>query len=384
MPNAPSPTILIVGAGPVGLTAAAQLLHHGIVPRIIDQKSGPSTLSKAAAVNTRSLELLDPTGLTEALIDTGQVVRVGNLNYEGRRLGQLHLDNIPHKYNFMLLIPQSETERVLLAHLEAKGVSVEWERQLTGLENREEGVSASIGPAAREDADQVVADETVDVDDLVGADGPHSTVRHALGIDFPGEKYPDDFSLIDGDMAWEYPDDEIQFFMHENGQVLFAAPFGGGRFRLIANTGNIKDLLPAGASITATHWESDFQVHLRQATSYSQGHCHLAGDAAHVHSPAGGRGMNLGMEDATSLARKLAIGDPAARQTALAGYSQERHAAGQAVLKQSDNLFKIGAERGWLKRTLRNLAIPVLLASDDFQAHLLREMAGLSDHEDSL
>lgn len=380
MPDYPVPNILIVGAGPVGLTAAVQLLHHGIKPRIIDRKSGPSTLSKAAAVNPRSLDLLNPPGVTEALIDAGLSVRTGNLHYEGKKLGQLHLDNIPHKYNFLLLLPQSETERVLLEHLKAEGLEVEWNRQLAGLENTETGTRAQIGPAT--EAGETTPDETADVDYVIGSDGPHSTVRHTLGIEFPGEKYPFDFSLADVDLDWPFPPDEVQLFMHESGILLFVAPFGGGRYRLIANGDDVKSLLPPGSTVQKTHWESDFKVHLRQATTYTQGNCYLAGDAAHVHSPAGGRGMNLGMEDATMLARRLVIGDPAARAEALATYNQERHEAGQAVLQQSDNMFKMASERDWLKRSLRNLAMPVLLASDDFQAHLLKEMAGLTGHED--
>lgn len=383
MPDHPAPTILIVGAGPVGLTAAVQLLHHGIKPRIIDRKSGPSTLSKAAGVNPRSLELLNPAGVAEDLIDTGLVVRQGNLHYEGKKLGQLHLDNIPHKYNFLLLIPQSETERVLLEHLRAQGLEVEWNRQLAGLENTDGGVKAQIGPAVDPEGDtEVSPDETLEVDYLVGSDGPHSTVRHTLGIEFPGEKYPFDFSLADVDLDWPFPDDEVQLFMHESGVLLFVAPFGGGRFRLIANGDDAKSLLPAGSTVQNIHWESDFKVHLRQASSYVQGNCYLAGDAAHIHSPAGGRGMNLGIEDATMLARRLSIGNPEARAEALATYNEERHAAGQAVLKQSDNMFKFASERDWLKRSLRNLALPVLLASDEFQARLLKEMAGLDGHED--
>lgn len=380
MPAPTSPNILIVGAGPVGLTATAQLLHHGIKPRIIDRKSGPSTLSKAAAVNPRSLELLNPPGVAELLIDAGLTVRQGNLHYEGKQLGQLHLDNIPHKYNFLLLIPQSETERVLLEHLQAQGLEVEWGRQLAGLENTEAGVRAQIGAAVEEG--EATPDETAEVDYVVGSDGPHSAVRHTLGIDFPGEKYPYDFSLADVDLDWAFPDDEIQLFMHESGVLLFVAPFGGGRFRLIANGDDVRSLLPPGSTVQTIHWESDFKVHLRQASTYVEGNCYLAGDAAHVHSPAGGRGMNLGMEDATMLARRLVIGDAEARAQALSTYNQERQEAGQAVLKQSDNMFKMASERDWLKRSLRNLAMPLLLASDDFQAHLLKEMAGLAEQED--
>ena len=377
-----NPSILIVGAGPTGLTAAVQLVHHGIRPRVIDKKSGPTGLSKAAAVNARSLELLSPSGMSDRLIEAGLIVREGNLIYEGKRLAQLHFDNIPHKYNFLLAIPQSETERELIGWLQERGVEVEWQRELVGIENSETGVKAKLGAATGDDSKPAIEDETAEVEYLAATDGPHSTVRHALGLEFIGRPYTDDFSLADVTMDWPYPENEIELFMHEDGQILFVAPFGGKRYRLISNTGAVKDLLPPGCTINETLWESDFHVQLRQVPSYQQGRCYLAGDAAHVHSPAGGRGMNLGMEDATMLARKLAIDSPEARQQALATYSEERHPAGEAVLDQSDRIFKVASQKDWLKRTLRNLAMPVLLASDDVQAHFLREMAGLSGHTD--
>jgi len=377
-----TPSILIVGAGPTGLTAAVQLVHHGIRPRIIDKKEGPTNLSKAAGVNARSLELLTPSGAAERLIEAGLIVREGNLHYEDKRLAKLHFDNIPHKYNFLLTIPQSETERVLLGWLRERGVEVEWQRELISFENSGTGVRVKLGTATGDET-PATEDETAEAEYVVASDGPHSTIRHGLKREFIGRPYTDDWSLADVIMDWPYPENEIELFMHESGQLLFVAPFGDKRYRLISNTGKVKDLLPPGSTIRETLWESDFHVQLRQVDNYQEGRCYLAGDAAHVHSPAGGRGMNLGMEDATMLARKLAIDGTEARHQALATYNEERHPAGEAVLDQSDRMFKIASEKDWLKRTVRNLAMPLLLASDDVQARILREMAGLAGHEDS-
>ncbi len=357
------PSVLVVGAGPVGLTAALELTRRGADVRIIDKTESRTGFSKAAGINARALEVLEPAGVARQLIDAGLKIRRANLRYRGRILATIDFANLAHRHDFLLSLPQSETERILEAALHAAGVAVERTTELVGFTANDDGVTARIASGGR--------NATYRADYLVGADGAHSTVRKTLGLDFAGEKYPDTWSLTDVDMEWPYGDGEANLLMNPDGRMLFVIAFGGGRYRAITNSGRALDLLPDGSDVRNVIWETEFTVSLRQVESYQTGRVFVCGDAAHIHSPAGGRGMNLGIEDAAVLAEKMVNGG-------LETFTAERHPVGARVVRESDLQFRMAALKNPVARGARNAVLRTLVNRPSFQRRFLRRMAGLA------
>ena len=359
---AEEPEVLVVGAGPVGLTAALELARRGAAVRIVERAADRTELSKAVGINARSLELLRHSGVTTRLIEAGLPVYRFNLRHYTRLLATIDFERMDCRYNYLLSLAQSETEAILEAVLAEHGVAVERETALTGLAQDAGGVDTGL----------VHAGQTTEArfDVVVGADGAHSTVREALGLGFAGERYPDSWSLADIVLEWPFGEGEANLFMHDDGAVLFVIALGLGRYRAISNTADALALLPAPSVVREVLWRADFTVSLRQVTRYQQGRCFLAGDAAHIHSPAGGRGMNLGIEDAVELARRIMDGG-------LEGYSEARYRAGARVVRESDWQFRASAFRNPLAIVARNAFLRYGLGSEFVQKRFRRRMAGL-------
>ena len=356
------PEVLVVGAGPVGLTAALELARRGAAVRIIEKAAERGALSKAVGINARSLELLRPSGVTPRLIEAGLPVYRINLRHYTRLLAAIDFERMDHRYNFLLSLAQSQTELTLEAALAERFVDVERRTELTGLAEDAHGVDTRIVHAG------TTAEARFDF--LVGADGAHSTVRAALGIGFAGERYPDSWSLADIELDWPFGQGEGNLFMHDDGAVLFVIALGRGRFRAISNTADVLALLPAPSVVRAVHWRADFTVSLRQVEHYGAGRCFLAGDAAHIHSPAGGRGMNLGIEDAADLAGRIMEGG-------LEDYSAARRAAGARVVRESDWQFRAAAARNPIAIAARNALVRYGLGFEALQKPFRLRMAGL-------
>jgi 2-polyprenyl-6-methoxyphenol hydroxylase-like FAD-dependent oxidoreductase len=355
--------VLIAGAGPTGLAAALELGRRGRSLRIVDKAASRSLNSKAIGVNARTLELLEPSGVTERLLARGLRLRRLNFRTHERLLATIELSRIGHRYDFMLALLQAETERILEERLAEHGVRVEWTTEFARLDMASDRVVATL---IRDGEESIV-----EADYLIGADGAHSTVRQALGLPFRGETDPQEWWLADVRMTWPFGESEVDVFARP-AAVLAVIPIEPGLFRLVSNGPDPLSLLPPGTTVEKEVWRSAFRISYRQVDSYGQGRVLLAGDAAHVHSPVGARGMNLGIEDGTILARKILDGG-------LETYSAERRPVGARVIRQTRLLTRLVTARHPLARWLRDrLFAQVIGPLPTVQKALARRIMGLA------
>ncbi len=362
--------VLVAGAGPVGLACALMLARHDVPVRIIDRDEAPTDLSKALVVWQRTLETFDPVLPFERFTADHPILHGVSLGLAPGRVVDVKLPARPHRPPPCVLIPQSATERILQGRLEELGVTVERRSELTGFAADAAGVTCEI--THPDGTEQLRAPW------LVACDGAHSIVRRDLGLEFPGETVHHRWMLADIDIAADpMPDDHHILIRQADEGIVALFPMGGGRWRLIADLGAMdgagapasftQDEVQAmldrrtdmGWRVTGSHWTSDFGVNERQITDYVHGRIVLAGDAAHIHSPAGGQGMNTGLQDAANLAWKIALVQRgAAAETLLATYQAERHPVGEAVLKQSGAMLRMGMLSG-PKKFLRDHLAPL-------------------------
>ncbi|AMV20636.1 FAD-dependent monooxygenase [Planctomyces sp. SH-PL14] len=361
------PAVLIVGAGPVGMTMAAELTRFGVPVRIIDKAPQRTDKSKALVLWSRTLELMDRGGYSRAFLEAGFRVTAANFYGGGRHIARLPLDDVPTPHPYALMLPQCDTERLLEEQLRSWGVVVERPVELTEFVPGAEHVTATLRhPDGR--------GETLDVSWLIGCDGAHSTIRHGLGIPFSGSTMPSDWILADVHLhgAFEHGE-EVNIFWHADG-VLVSFPISPGRFRVIADVGDghtnphppaptleaVQALVdrrgPGGLVVSEPVWLSAFRINERKVADYRAGRVFMAGDAAHVHSPAGGQGMNTGMQDAFNLAWKLALVERglAATEPLLGSYSVERGAVGEQVLADAGRLTMVATLRSGVLQGIRN------------------------------
>ena len=365
--------VLIAGAGPVGLTLAVELARYGVSVRIVDKNRERTDKSKALVVWSRTLELLDRTGCADAFIAAGRKGVAANIVARDKEIGRIDLTHVASPYPYALMLPQSETERLLEEHLGGLGVQVERSTALvdfaaadSALVDGGGGVTATL---RRPDGTA----ETVVSDWLVGCDGAHSTVRHKLGMAFPGDTLDTEWVLADVHVTGlATPESELALYWHEDGMLAFF-PIGPGRYRIIADLGppktehpqdptlaQIEALVerrgPAGIALADPVWLAAFRINERKVEHYRDDKIFLAGDAAHIHSPAGGQGMNTGMQDAFNLAWKLALvgSGQAGPERLLASYSAERSPIGTQVITNTGRLTWLAMLRGHTAQSARN------------------------------
>lgn len=361
-PNTTPASALIVGAGPVGLTAALELHRRGAEIHLIEKSADRSELSKAVGINARSLELLNASGVTARLLAAGLKVKHINIRDGEDILVRVDFSKLPGPYNFLLSLPQSETERILEEALFDRGVAIQRQTELIDFAESDGAVEARLSGGNSETR------QTADY--IIGCDGAHSTVRKKLGLGFPGEPYPESWSLADVRMEWPFGHGDGNLFMERGNGVLFVISLPEDRFRVIANVPDALSLLPSRSHVSEIFWQTDFTVSLRQVESYGKGRAFLAGDAAHIHTPAGGRGMNLGIEDASVLAERIATGG-------LETYTRDRHRAGRQVVRESDLQFRAANLRNPVLKGLRNSVMRTFLTKECVQARFRLRMAGL-------
>jgi 2-polyprenyl-6-methoxyphenol hydroxylase-like FAD-dependent oxidoreductase len=382
--------ILVVGAGPVGLTMAMALKRRGVEVRIVDKAATPTDKSKALVIWPRTLELLDIQGCAATFIETGSKAVGARILADGKVLVQVDLHTSRSIYRYALMIAQSETERLLGDQLALLGVQVERSVELTSFVDDGNAISAVLRHADGHE-------ETVRASYLAACDGAHSTVRHALGSQFEGDTMPSGWVLADLEIDGEIPRDQITIGWTPDGVLAFF-PIAGSRFRIIADVGLTKagDGQPPtlqsvqalvdkragpGLRVHDEIWLSNFSINERKVKDYRRGRVFLAGDAAHVHSPAGGQGMNTGMQDAFNLAWKLSMvwhGD--ASPTLLDSYSPERGAIGEQVLRGAGNMTKVALLRNPILREIRNLAAGALSHVAAVRQHLVDQLTEMDLH----
>ncbi|HEY1781964.1 MAG TPA: FAD-dependent monooxygenase [Roseiarcus sp.] len=367
--------VLVAGAGPVGLTMAAELARYRMPVRIIDQAPERTDRSKALAVWSRTLELLERAGCADAFASAGLHSQAMVLRSGSERIARIPFNSVPSPFQYLLLIPQSETERLLDEHLRSFGKAIERSVELTGFEDRGEDVSCAV----RHANGQV---ETIEASWLIGCDGAHSLVRHKLGMAFEGDTLATNFVLADVHVAGlDEPADALVSFLHEDGPVVFF-PISPGRYRIIAEAARkgtqgpgLEDIqaivarrCPGRVALSNPIWISDFGVNERKVANYRSGRVFVAGDAAHVHSPAGGQGMNTGMQDAFNLAWKLALTERGLmRPDLLDSYSLERSAVAKQILQDSGRMTRAVTLSNHVLQDIRNFVAHRILGFSDVQ-----------------
>ncbi len=374
-----STDVLIIGAGPTGLTLAASLVSRGIDTTVVDSQAAGANTSRAAAVNARTLEVLEDLDVARRLVKEGIHAPLFTIRDGGRTLMPLDFSGLATAYPYTLLIPQNVTEKQLLDRLLELGGTVIRPKSLTSIEQDTDGVTASF-----DDGDVIRARY------VVGADGIHSTVREQAGIGFHGGAYEESFILADVHLRGEAPVEEVVLFWATAGLTVIA-PLPDGSYRIVAPVADAPEEpsmdfvqqvidergLGAGRTVvTDVVWSSRFRIHHCVADTYRAGRLLLAGDAAHVHSPAGGQGMNLGIQDAVALADALASVLAGGPDSLLDEYSEARRPIARNVVALTDRLTRLATLPRAL-RPIRNVAIRLAGRIPAVRRALARQLSGL-------
>ena len=375
-----STRVLIVGAGPAGLATAIGLAQQGVDFVIVDALGAAQNTSRAAVVHSATLDSLRALGVADRMIAQGIKVPFFRVRERDAVLFQTDFSALEVPMPFALMIPQDETEAIMTARLAELGHEVRRPVRLTGYARKAQGVRATC--------DGEGAPFVVEARYIVGADGEKSAVRDGAGIGFPGDTYGS-FVLADVRMDWPIARTEVSLFFAGAG-TLVVAPMSNDRYRVVAqepnappepSLGDVQRILDergprGGARVREVLWGSRFQVHHKIADRLHDGPVVLVGDAAHVHSPAGGQGMNLGLRDAAALAR--ALGDALGQGTdaPLAAYARERRAAAARVLRMTDRLTRVATRTGRPVRWIRNRLISAASHVPALRRAAARTLAG--------
>ena len=371
--------VLVIGAGPSGLTLAASLVKQGVATTVVDRQAAGANTSRAAVVNARTLEVLDDLDVARRLVKEGIHAPRFTIRDGRRTLIPVAFSVLPTDYPYSLMVPQATTERLLLERLTELGGTVLRPKTLASLIQDADGVTATFDDG-----------ELIRARYVVGADGMHSIVREQAGIGFEGGAYQESFTLADVRLRGEAPPDEVILFWAKAGLTV-VAPLPGDIYRIVAPVADapeepsaafVQQLLDErglGAGrmvVTDVVWGSRFRIHHRVADTYRAGRLLLAGDAAHVHSPAGGQGMNLGIQDGVALAGALAAVLAGASDSVLDEYNATRRPIAHQVVEMTDRLTRL-ATLPRAARPIRNTAIGLIGRVPSVQRALAMRLSGL-------
>ncbi len=377
--------VLIIGAGPTGLALACQFIRYGIDFVIVDRNETTTPHSKAIGVQARTLEIYEQIHLAQKLIEAGTIADKARMIVGGRVRGEVKFGDIGKglsPYPFVLMVEQGRHEAILHDHITSHGRTVSWKTELKSFTQDEDGVTAIVTNQGGE--------QEINAKFLVGCDGAKSVVRHTLGLKFEGSTFERMFYVADVEIDWDFAHDAGQAFLLKNNLLAFFPMAGETQWRIVGTfpeqfakdegdvlyeeiEEQIKQDAELQIDITRVNWFSTYKVHTRRVNRFSVGRCFLAGDSAHIHTPAGAQGMNTGIQDGYNLAWKLAaVITGAADIKILESYNDERLRNADDLLKTTDRLFSLAASPSPLMSFLRMYVFPYV-AGVAFQLGAVRK-----------
>ncbi len=387
----PQPEVLVVGAGPVGMTAAAELARHGVRVRIVDKRAGPVEHSQALGVQVRTQEVLRAMGIVDEFLAAGFPLERVSVRAFGRRLGVMHPGGIDSPHPVPLAVGQQITERLLVEHLLRLGVTVERQVEAVDFDPDESGVGVTLWHQADGKREEIIR-----VPWLVDCEGSGSKARDVARIPFEGARYTgEEFVMADVHVEWSFPHGSLYAFI-EKDSTLACFPFDAhGHYRVLCvrdeadpdnrespTLAEMQDITRTltgdpGLRLSEPQWLCRFRTQHRIASRFRAGRIFLAGDAAHVHVPIGGQGMNYGMQDAFNLAWKLAavIRGHARPEPLLDSYDQERHTVAAALLEGTDASFRTMVHPNALTEFTMKFIAPIALGWEAVQGRMRTSLA---------
>lgn len=364
--------VIIIGAGPTGLSLACQLTRYGIDFVVVEKNESYTPFSKAIGVQARTLEIYDQLGVARTAIERGEIADKMRLLEGGEVRGEMQLGVFGEglsEFPFMLMLEQSKNEELLYEYLRNHDRDVLWKTELETFSQNESGVIAHVKTSSGESL-------TINGKYLAGCDGASSPVRHALGLTFEGSTFERLFYVADARVDWELAHDAVHVALARDVFTAFFPMKGEHRYRIIGTfpesknqeegevvyeeiEREIKERAKLALEISDVRWFSLYKVHSRRVNKFREGKCFVAGDSAHIHSPAGAQGMNTGIGDVYNLGWKLAfVIKGNAGEELLDTYNDERLANARRLLESTDRMFELAAGDGWLMSFIRTTIFP--------------------------
>jgi len=370
--------VLIVGAGPTGLTLAIDLARRGVQCRLLDKADAPATTSRALGMQARTLECFDRLGIADQAVAAGKPMHGVRIHSDRKLVAHIVLRQIETKYPYILVLPQAGTERLLLDRLNAEHVTVERGCELVSVRDLGDRLEALVSRNGQ--------NERIECKFLGGCDGAHSQARHQAGIAFEGSAFAEKFLLADLSIDGIGVVDEANVYL-QGGRIVAIFPLPDGRYRIVIEDPDQPDgdptideiqkavdrYGPAGARVHDPVWTSRFRISQRQVTGYRAGRIFLIGDAAHIHSPIGGQGMNTGIQDALNLGWKLALAaEGKATPALLDSYDAERRPVGTRLLHTTGLATRAALASNPVVEAVRDKLVHLLTSFDVVQLEMQR------------